>query len=54
MNEVYAIQSDFNAEIKLQKRHLVMKVKDTQQDIKKMKLEIQETEQKKMESEANC
>ena len=44
MNEVYAVQSVVNIEIKLCERNLATKVKDALKDIKKMKLEIQETE----------
>ena len=54
INEVYAIHSDFNAKIKLCERTLAMKVKDAHKDIKKMKLEVQETGQKKREWEGNC
>ena len=54
MNEVYAVQSAFNANIKLRKRNLETKVKAAHKDIKKMKLEIQETEKRKMELEGNC
>ena len=53
MNEVHAVQSVFNVEIKLCDRHMVMKVKAAQIYIKKLKLKIQDTEHKKMELEGD-
>ena len=43
INELYAVQSVVNTEIKLRECNLEKKVKATHKDIKKMKLEIQET-----------
>ena len=54
MNEVYAVQSVVNIDIKLLECNLETKLHSTHKDIKKMKLEIQETEQRKMELEGNC
>ena len=53
MNEVYAVQNVVNAEIRLRKHHLYAKVNAAHQDIRKLKNEIQEVEQKKLESDGN-
>ena len=53
INEVYVVHTVVNAEIKLHDPTLATKVKVAHKDIKKMKLEVQETEQKKNECEEN-
>ena len=53
INEVYIVQTVVNTEIKIRKCNLEMKVKTANKDNKKLKLEIQSTEQMKRNSEGN-
>ena len=53
MNEVYAVQNVVNTEIKLRERHLATQVKAAHQDLRRLKSEIQEVEQKKWEEDGN-
>ena len=53
INEVYAVQNAINAEIKLRECNLKTKATVAHRDIKKIRLEIQETEHKKLEWKGN-
>ena len=53
MSEVYAIQNVVNAKIRLQECHLTTYLKVTHQDLRILKSEIQEVEQRKLEVDGN-
>ena len=52
-NEVYAFENVVNAEIRLRESHLNTKVKARHEYLRKLKSEIQDIEQKKLESDGN-
>ena len=53
MDEVYAVQNVVNTEIRLWERHLATQVKDAHQDLRRLKSEIREVKQRKLEVDGN-